>query len=155
MGLFSKKKESFTCPMTGTMLTLENVPDEVFSKRMMGDGFAIDPSEGKVYAPMSGEITVAFPTKHAIGMKTKDGLELLIHIGMDTVELNGEGFTSHITAGKKVKQGELLMEVDLDFIKKSGKPIITPVIFTGGEKVTLHKADQKVSAGEEQTITIG
>lgn len=155
MGLFSKKKEAFVCPMAGTLLTLENVPDEVFSKRMMGDGFAIDPSDGKVLAPMSGEITVAFPTKHAIGMKTKDGMEILIHIGMDTVELNGEGFTSHITAGKKIKQGELLMEVDLDFVRKAGKPVITPVIFTGGEHITMQKAGQKVSAGEENTITIG
>lgn len=154
MGLFSKKKEAFVCPMAGTLLTLENVPDEVFSKRMMGDGFAINPSEGKVYAPMSGEITVAFPTKHAIGMKTKEGMELLIHIGMDTVELNGEGFTSHIVAGKKVKQGDLLMEVDLEFVKNAGKPVITPVIFTAGEQIVVDKADQSVRAQEADIITI-
>lgn len=154
MGLFSKKKEVLQSPMAGTLLTLDKVPDEVFSQKMMGDGFAIDPSDGKVYAPFSGVITVAFPTKHAIGMKSKDGLEILIHIGMDTVELNGEGFTSHISEGQKIKQGDLLMEVDLAFIKEKGKPVITPVIFTQGQAVTVKNPGRTVSAKEEDIATI-
>lgn len=154
MGLFSRKKEAFVCPLAGTLLTLENVPDEVFAKKMMGDGFAVDPSDGKVYAPVSGVIKAAFPTKHAIGIEVKDGTEILIHIGMDTVELNGEGFTSHISEGMKIKQGDLMMEVDLAFVKSKGKPVITPVVFTGGQKITVKKANHTVKALEEDIIDI-
>ena len=154
MGLFSRKKETFACPVSGTLLNLENVPDEVFAKRMMGDGFAVDPTVGKIYAPVSGVIKAAFPIKHAIGIEAKDGTEILIHIGMDTVELNGEGFTSHIKEGQKIKQGDLLMEVDLDFIASQGKPVITPVIFTSGQSITVKKAGQSVEAMEEDIIEI-
>ena len=154
MGLFSRKKETFVCPLAGTLLTLEKVPDEVFAQKMMGDGFAVDPVDGKVYAPVNGVIKAAFPTKHAIGIESKDGIEILIHIGMDTVELNGEGFTSHISEGQKIKQGDLLMEVDLDFVKSKGKPVITPVVFTGGQSVGVKKADQTVKALEEDIIEI-
>lgn len=99
-------------------------------------------------------IKAAFPTKHAIGIEAKDGTEILIHIGMDTVELNGEGFTSHIKEGQKIKQGDLLMEVDLDFIASQGKPVITPVIFTSGQSITVKKAGQSVEAMEEDIIEI-
>jgi glucose-specific phosphotransferase system IIA component len=105
----------------------------------MGDGIAINPRSGKIYAPYSGEITVAFPTGHAYGMKTAGGKEVLIHIGMDTVELNGKGFKPAVKQGDKVRQGDLLTEIDLDYIRSQGKPVITPVIFTDGTAVELLK----------------
>lgn len=153
MGLFSKKKEEFVSPMQGKLLPLTDVPDEVFSQKMMGDGFAVSLTSGTITAPVSGEITVAFPTKHAIGLKTKDGLELLLHIGMDTVELNGEGFTSYITAGKKVKQGDVLLEVDLVKVQAAGKSIVSPVIFTSGEQIQLRK-ETDVKNGDTGFLSI-
>lgn len=155
MSLFNKKKETFVSPMSGELVSLDQVPDEVFAQRMMGDGFAVDLSTGSISAPMSGTISVAFPTKHAIGLRNKDGLEVLIHIGMDTVELNGQGFTSYVTEGKKVKQGDPLVAVDLAYLKEQGKSIISPVIFVNGEKIMLQKEHLMVRNGEADIITIG
>lgn len=131
--------EEFVAPVQGRVMDLSEVEDQVFSQKLMGDGFAIEPSEGKVYAPYSGEVTVAFPTGHAYGLKADNGKEILIHIGMDTVELEGKGFTSHVKQGDRVKQGDLLVEVDLDYIKGQGKQTVTPIIFTDGTTVELVK----------------
>ena len=128
--------EVMVLPVKGEIIPITEVEDKVFSEKLMGDGFAVKPSEGKVYAPFSGEITVAFPTGHAYGMKCDNGKEILIHVGMDTVELDGKGFTQHVKQGDRVKQGDLLCEVDLDFIKNSGKSTVTPVIFTDGTTVS-------------------
>lgn len=131
--------EEFVAPVQGRVMDLSEVEDQVFSQKLMGDGFAIEPSEGKVYAPYSGEVTVAFPTGHAYGLKADNGKEILIHIGMDTVELDGKGFTSHVKQGDRVKQGDLLVEVDLDYIKSQGKQTVTPIIFTDGTTVEVVK----------------
>ncbi|MEI0488041.1 glucose PTS transporter subunit IIA [Brachyspira pulli] len=120
-------------PIKGNIVKLESVEDEAFSSGAMGKGIAIDPSEGKVYAPYDGIIETAFPTKHAIGLTSDKGVELLIHVGMDTVKLNGEHFTSHIEEGQKVKKGDLLLEFDVDAIKKAGYPVVTPVIVTNSD----------------------
>lgn len=122
-------------PVKGQIIKLEDVPDEVFAQKMLGEGFAIDPAEGAVYAPVDGEVKVLFPTLHAVAIETSEGLELLIHIGIDTVELNGEGFTSNIKLGDKVKKGDLLVNFDIETIKKGGKSPITPVIITNMDKV--------------------
>ena len=148
-----EKNEELAAPETGKLVPLSEVPDQVFASKMMGDGFAIDPSEGKVYAPFTGEITVAYPTGHAYGMKTAGGKEVLIHIGMDTVELNGEGFKPAVKQGEHVRQGDLLTEVDLDFIRKKGKPVITPVIFTDGTEVELLKTGE-VKHGDKGILKI-
>ncbi len=151
----------FGIPITGDILPITDVPDQVFSGRMVGDGFAIKPAEGKVYSPVNGEVVTLFPTKHAIGLKADDGTELLIHIGIDTVHLKGEGFTAHVEQGDLVEQGQLLMEMDLDYIGKHAPSIITPVVFTSlqeGQKVKLKtsgatKANTKdlieITGGEE------
>ena len=102
---------------------------------MLGDGFAVKIKGDKIYAPIEGEISVLFPTKHAIAITTNSGLEILIHVGIDTVELQGEGFISHVKQGDIVKKGDLLLSVDKDFIKNKGKSLITPVIVTNMEKV--------------------
>ena len=146
--------EEFAAPMSGRIMPVAEVEDQVFSSKAMGDGIAIDPSEGKVYAPFSGEITVAFPTGHAFGIKTAAGKEVLIHIGMDTVELDGKGFTPHVKQGDIVKQGDLLTDVDLDYIRSQGKPVVTPVIFTDGTAVQLI-ADGDIRAKDTNVIKLG
>ncbi|KXJ37689.1 PTS glucose transporter subunit IICBA [Bacillus spizizenii] len=122
--------ETFIYPLKGKTVSLTDVPDQVFSEKMMGEGFAIDPSEGKVVAPADGEIVSIFPTKHAIGFMSARGTEILIHVGIDTVKLSGEGFEAHVTSGQAVKQGELLLTFDLDYIKQHAASAVTPVIFT-------------------------
>ncbi|MDT8716270.1 PTS transporter subunit EIIC [Clostridium sp. 19966] len=117
-------------PLSGEIVGLEEVPDAVFSQKTLGDGFAVKPSGNEIYAPADGEISVIFPTKHAIALTTDNGLELLVHIGIDTVELNGEGFTAHVNQGDKVKQGDLLITIDSKFIEEKGKSLITPVVIT-------------------------
>lgn len=154
MGLFSRrKKEEFVSPMKGTLLPLERVPDPVFSQRVMGDGFAVELSGGEVLAPMSGTIVTAFPTGHAFGIKTDDEMELLIHIGIDTVNLNGKGFEVQVREGDAVKQGDVLVKVDVDYVKGQGKSIVSPVVFTSGEKIELLKSGI-VESGESGIIKI-
>ena len=117
-------------PLMGKLIPLSEVNDPVFSKGTMGRGAAVKDPAGKVYAPFDGEITVFFETKHAIGLKSDDGIEILIHVGMDTVNLNGEHFTAHKKQGDKVKKGELLLEFDPEGIKKAGYDVTTPVVVT-------------------------
>lgn len=146
--------ETFAAPVKGTVMPITQVEDQVFASKAMGDGIAIDPAEGKIYAPFSGEITVAFPTGHAYGLKAANGKEVLIHIGMDTVELNGKGFTPHVKQGDIVRQGDLLTDVDLDYIRSQGKPVVTPVIFTDGTAVELLKTGA-VNACEKDVVRLG
>ena len=117
-------------PLTGTVIPLSETPDAVFASGAMGQGVAIEPSVGEVVAPADGTIRLLFPTNHAIGLATDDGAEILIHVGMDTVELDGKGFTAHVVQGSKVKKGQLLLSFDMDVIKAAGYPVTTPVIVT-------------------------
>ncbi|MBR2068107.1 MAG: PTS system trehalose-specific EIIBC component [Solobacterium sp.] len=146
--------EVFVTPVTGKVMDITEVEDQVFSQKLMGDGFAIEPSDGKIYAPYSAEVTVAFPTGHAYGLKADNGKEILIHIGMDTVELEGKGFKSHVKQGDHVNQGDLLVEVDLDYIQKQGKPTVTPIVFTDGTTVEVVKKGN-VNAKESGVIKLG
>ena len=122
--------EEIKSPMNGTVILLSEVPDAVFSSEMLGKGFGVEPSEGKAYAPVDGEVTTVFDTKHAIGLLSKHGVELLIHIGMDTVKLNGKGFDVKVKTGDQVKAGDLLAEFDMDLIKGEGYPVTTAVVVT-------------------------
>lgn len=124
-------------PMTGTMLPLTEIEDKVFSSGAMGQGFAIDPADGLVLAPCNAEVMMVFPTKHAIGLKTQRGEEVLIHLGMDTVELNGEGFTMLVKQGDLVTAGDPMVRMDLDAIRKAGKSTVSPVVVTSGQNVKL------------------
>ena len=108
---------------------------------MLGDGFAIIPKGNKVYAPIAGEIKVLFPTLHAVAIETTEGLELLIHIGIDTVELKGEGFTGHVKVGDMVKQGDLLITFDEEIIKSKATSIITPVLITNMDIISSISVD--------------
>lgn len=117
-------------PLSGELIALSEVEDEVFASGAMGNGIAILPSEGRVVAPADAEVTLLFPTKHAIGLKTIDGAEILIHVGMDTVTLNGKGFESHVSVGDKVQKGQTLLTFDIEEIKKAGLTTVTPIIIT-------------------------
>ena len=114
--------------MSGNVLTLSEVPDEAFASGAMGDGVAIEPSEGKLFAPADGVIETVFETKHAVGMTTAEGVELLMHIGIDTVKLGGKHFEAHVVPGKNVKKGDLLVSFDMEAIKAEGYPLTTPMI---------------------------
>lgn len=131
-------------PLAGKVISLTEVPDEIFSQKMMGDGAAIIPSEGKLYSPVNGEILMVFDTLHAIAIKSEDGSEILIHVGLDTVQLGGKHFKSNIKQGDIVKKGQLLLEFDNDKIKKLGYNTITPVIITNSDnysEITVTKYD--------------
>lgn len=132
--IFKRKKqfvqEQIYAPLSGELIPLENVPDPVFAGKMMGEGVAIIPEEGMLVSPVEGEIIQVFHTKHAIGIRSISGLEILIHIGLETVELNGEGFDVRIAKGQKVKVGDPLVNFDISFLKSKNKEIITPIIIT-------------------------
>ena len=117
-------------PINGKVITLEEVNDGVFSEKMLGEGVAVEPSEGKVYAPFDGVIEMVYDTKHAIGLLSDSGVELLIHVGIDTVQLAGKFYDVKVSNGQKIKKGDLLMNVDLDGIKKAGYKTVTPIIIT-------------------------
>ncbi|MXQ55241.1 PTS sugar transporter subunit IIA [Shimazuella alba] len=152
--LFGKKQEQelFVSPLSGEMIKMEETPDLVFSKKMMGDGVAIIPFDGKVVAPIDGEIIQIFPTKHAIGILSNKGLEILIHIGLETVAMKGEGFTVYVNKNDKIKAGDLLMEFDLELIKKKASSTVTPIVITNGEKIqSIEKTYSKEAvAGQTQ-----
>ncbi|MBM7652226.1 beta-glucoside-specific PTS transporter subunit IIABC [Neobacillus cucumis] len=117
-------------PIKGEIVPLSEVKDQVFSSEAMGKGVAINPSEGKVFSPVNGEVTIMFKTKHAIGLTSEDGAQILIHVGMDTVELDGKHFTAHVNQGDIVKAGDLLVEFDVEAIKAAGYQVVTPIVVT-------------------------
>jgi PTS system D-glucosamine-specific IIC component len=137
-----KKEDKFVSPIKGEVKPISEVPDAVFSGKMMGDGFAILPTEGTVVSPVDGKIVNLFPTKHAIGILSDSGREILIHVGIDTVNLKGEGFETLVAENDRVEAGQPLLKVDLDYIKENATSIITPIVFTNlseGEKVAIEK----------------
>ena len=146
--------ESFVSPIKGEIKPITEVPDAVFAEKMMGDGFAIVPEEGLIVSPVSGTIVNLFPTKHAIGILSDAGREILIHVGIDTVKLEGKGFESLVAQDDKVKQGQPLLKVDLDYVGKNATSIITPIVFTNlsGESVKIEKSG-KIDKEEQNIIS--
>ena len=128
----SSAKRSVLAPVNGQAVPLEQVPDEVFSQKVLGDGLAIIPTDGKIYSPADGEISSVAETKHAYGFTSDGRLEILVHFGLETVSLKGEGFTPHVKAGDRVKAGDLVAEVDMDLLKSKGINPITPVLICDG-----------------------
>lgn len=129
-----KRDISIIYPIKGTACSLSEVEDEAFSQNVLGKGLAIHPLEGRVVSPVNGVVSAIFPTLHAIGLVSEEGVELLIHVGMDTVKLNGQYFKSYVKNGDKVKKGQLLLEFDMEQIQKAGYPITTPVVISNHDK---------------------
>ena len=144
--------EYFVSPAKGKIIALEEVPDKTFSQKLLGDGFAIDITDGKIIASISGKLETVFPSGHAFGIKGANG-EVLLHIGIDTVSLNGEGFDVKVKQGDFVKQGDVLVNVDLDKIHQLGKSTLTMVLFTEGNKVKNNNLNKEVQVNEQIDIT--
>ncbi|SFC86066.1 PTS system, N-acetylglucosamine-specific IIC component [Bacillus sp. OV322] len=152
-GMLPLNNENFVMPIDGEIIPIEEIPDPVFSQKMMGDGFGILPVNGSVVSPVDGEIINIFPTRHAIGIRSKEGYEILIHVGLDTVNLQGEGFTVHVNEGEGVAKGQEILTFNLDFIKNNAPSTITPVIFTNLTKLHVKKQG-KAEQGERGIISI-
>jgi len=137
--------------MKGTLVALDQVPDEAFAGKVLGDGIAIDPSEGVVVSPVDADVAQVFRTHHAIGLVTASGFEILIHVGIDTVKMNGEGFRSFVKAGDKVKVGDKLLEFDLALVKAKAKSAISPMVVTNMDlvKSVENRAQGAVTLGQE------
>ena len=143
-------------PLSGKVIALSEVPDEVFSQKVLGDGAAIIPEDGKIVSPVNGEVSTVSETLHAFGFTSDDGLEILVHVGIDSVALKGAGFTAHVKEGDKVKAGDLVAEVDLDVLKKNNIPTITPVLVCdGADELVMTAATGSVTAGKSVVLTLG
>ncbi len=136
----------------GQVLALEQVKDPVFAQKMMGDGFAVEPANGNIVSPVSGTVSSIFPTKHALGLVTEAGLEVLVHIGLDTVSLEGKPFTVHVAEGQKVAAGDLLVTADLDAIRAAGRETSTVVVFTNAEAIKSVKLEQTGSLAAKTAV---
>lgn len=147
----SETEKTVMSPLTGKVIPLSEVKDEVFSSEAMGKGCAVIPEEGKVYAPFDGTIVGLLESHHAVGMESENGIEILIHVGMDTVKLNGKHFICHVEEDQYVKKGQLLLEFDMEAIKKAGYEITTPVIITNSDEFASVETEVsgKVSHGEQ------
>lgn len=154
--LLKKQKKSKVIevhsPLNGEVIELESVPDPVFSQKMMGEGIGFIPTNGEIYSPISGTVTQVSPTKHAIGLMSEDGAELLLHLGLETVELNGEGFDIKVESGDMVRAHDRIGSFDLTFIEEKGKEIISVLVFPNLQEIekelTLSKKGE-VEAGTE------
>ena len=136
----------------GQVIALEQVKDPVFAQKMMGDGFAVEPANGNIVSPVSGTVSSIFPTKHALGLVTEAGLEVLVHIGLDTVSLEGKPFTVHVSEGQKVAAGDLLVTADLDAIRAAGRETSTVVVFTNGDAIKSVKLEQTGSLAAKTAV---
>jgi glucose PTS system EIICBA or EIICB component len=152
----SSSDDRFISPIKGEIKSITEVPDQVFSEKMMGDGFAIVPTEGTIVSPVNGKVINLFPTKHALGLLSDSGREILIHVGIDTVKLKGEGFEALVSEGDRVEAGQPLLKVDLEFLKANAPSNITPIVFTNlaqGESVRIKKTGN-INHKEEDVIEI-
>ncbi|WP_050638225.1 PTS sugar transporter subunit IIA [Candidatus Stoquefichus sp. SB1] len=141
--------QTIYAPINGQIIPLEEVNDEVFRQKMMGDGVAIEPHDGKIYAPATGVITVVFPTRHVIAMTSVDGMNIIVHVGIDTVELNGNGFHPLVKVGDYVKAGEQIMTFQLHKIKQNYQATTMIVIENSAEYQLLKSSADYVQVGEE------
>lgn len=156
MKLFKRKKDiAVKACASGQVISLKEVDDPMFSAGLMGPGLAIESIDGKVYSPVDGKISMVFPTNHAFGIELEGGQQLLIHVGIDTVNLKGEGFISHIKDHQKVKTGDLLLEFDLNLLKTKGYPSMVIMCISEPKEITVTLADlSKVVASKDEIITI-
>ncbi|MBU3182338.1 PTS sugar transporter subunit IIA [Clostridium psychrophilum] len=149
-----EKSEIFIIPISGEIINLDDVADEVFSQRMMGDGFAIEPENGVLFSPVDGIITSVFPTKHAITIRSNCGVDILIHFGLDTVNLKGEGFNVYVEQGNSVSAGDKLLEVNIEEIKDKVPSIVVLIVFIelNGKKFSYNLG--QVKAKDKNVVII-
>ena len=161
LGFLKKKRNNdkvdIFAPVKGNILPITEVPDPVFSEKMMGEGVAFVPADGMFRSPVNGKVIQIAPTKHAIGIVTKEGVEILIHIGLETVALDGKGFSVQVEVGDEVTVGQLLVEAELDYIQEHASSIVTPMVITNSlnsdKKYTITE-DKEGKAGETIAITV-
>ncbi|WP_373603916.1 PTS glucose transporter subunit IIA [Aggregatibacter sp. HMT-949] len=164
MGLFDKlfgSKENKSveveiyAPLSGEIVNIEDVPDVVFSEKIVGDGIAIRPKGNKIVAPIDGVIGKIFETNHAFSMESKEGIELFVHFGIDTVELKGEGFTRIAQEGQAVKRGDTVIEFDLELLESKAKSVLTPVVVSNMDEISnIEKKSGEVVAGESIVLVL-
>ncbi|ALV47645.1 PTS glucose transporter subunit IIA [Arthrobacter alpinus] len=147
MKMFKKKGEQIFAPAAGTVIALADVPDPVFASGAVGEGFAVDPSEGNFVSPVDGELILLAKTLHAFAVRTDAGAEILVHVGMDTVKLKGEGFTAHRAKGDRVKQGDVVISCDLAQMAPLVPSMVTPVLVTNGKDFAIAETEIGASAG--------
>ena len=154
-GFLKKKNNELLAPVSGKVIELSQVPDEVFSQKMAGDGVAIEPSDDLVVAPADGTLTLIFKTNHAFAMTLENGVEILVHIGLDTVELNGEGFERLATEGETVKAGTPIVKINRKFFEEKGYKTVTPVLVTNPDilKEMNPLVGNNVTAGKDAVIS--
>ena len=145
--MFKKKGEQIFAPAAGTVMALADVPDPVFASGAVGEGFAVEPSAGNFVSPIDGELILLAKTLHAFAVRTDAGAEILVHIGMDTVKLKGEGFTAHRAKGEMVKQGELVISCDLAAMTPLVPSMVTPVLLTNGKDFSIAESNVGAAAG--------
>ena len=153
---FKKESVDFYIPVSGKIIPLEEVPDPVFSQKMMGEGIAVMPEKGDIVSPAKGTVILVAATKHAVGLRADDGSEILIHVGLETVALEGKGFNVAVKEGDKVSEGQLLIEVDLEYISTNAKSTITPIVITNsqeGKKQYAFTEDKEGTAGKTLLFT--
>ena len=154
--LFGKKTDDFYAPMAGKAVPITEVPDPTFAEGMLGNGIAIEPAEGKVYAPCDATVDMMFTTGHAVSLVADCGAEILIHVGLETVGLEGKPFKVHVASGDKVKKGQLLMEADLEAIKAAGLNTITPMLVCNTDEFsTFNKTTGKDVTNADVAIELG
>ena len=135
--LDAKERLYLKAPISGWLVSIADVPDPVFSGRILGDGFAIDPTDATLRAPFAGVVTSVHRAHHAVTLRAEDGAEVLMHVGLDTVALKGDGFTPHVAEGDRVKAGDPLISFDMDVISQLVRSLVVPVVLTNGERFTL------------------
>ncbi|WP_297632238.1 PTS glucose transporter subunit IIA [uncultured Clostridium sp.] len=157
-GLFKKNKKdsslTLIAPATGKVVPITEIPDPVFAQKMAGDGVGIDITGDTIVAPADGEVTLIFKTKHAFAMTLKNGIEVLVHIGIETVGLNGEGFEQLVEQGSNVKAGTPILKIDRDFIQSKGCPLISPVLITNVDNIQSLNTITDVDAVAGETTVI-
>ena len=156
MALFGRKKDKgikVFAPVAGRLRKMEDVPDPVFAKKVLGDGFAVEPLNGNIAAPVAGEIALLAETLHAFAIRSDEGLEVLVHIGIDTVKLKGQGFSSTMSTGDTVAAGDVVVTVDLDIVTPQVPSMMTPVIITNGGEFNVTEADLNADGGPVLTAT--
>lgn len=152
--IFKKNKLKFVSPAKGILKTLDDVKDECIANRDLGDGFAIEPQDNRVVSPVDGVVTMVFPTLHAICIENNDGPDVLLHIGIDTVNLKGEGFTSHCKVGQPVKKGDLLIEVDFKAIKDKVPSCDVIVLAQGQSSFNVLNPGKIVECGQSEIVEV-